>query len=527
MSKKPSLSPYYSEVSGTIIKSTRPFGLEFEVNLALSGQRELQKLLSKNFDLVHDGSVNSGIEVVTPILGGDIGEKEVLKTCASLSKVGAGTDRTCGLHVHLDGSDVFDPSWSAKVYSLHDYLNLVKKNGEAWNHSAVMLHSSLLKDLKNSGSDIYNNLASYGEIDVFDWGDFDSSIRNLPNYRVILNRDQALAGSLQLVTGARVRSVNGNAGSRIPEIKPSIPHTTSRSGDIAALSKFAKSFSGETSCINNMRLGAWAVVDIDHSYGDRVVVYDPKVINQASSGLKRLIRIASFYTTYEDVIMSMLPATRRFNDYTKRITSHISIDDIISCKTHLQFFNMWSKTTSLKEFKESRKNYRHNSRYFGTNFRALLKHGTVEIRSHSGTIDADKALYWTALHQAIMDGCCDLQDERFSSGRSKTAQNIVSLEEKTNVFFKKLMLDSEVESYFMGRIEKFKTEDAGSSVEIIENDKVDLDRLKRHRARADVHVTHGDMEYTMTMTHNAFRARPFVVQQYDAMMPPDYRVELN
>lgn len=95
-------SKFCSKAAGELIKSTRRFGVELEVNLGTAGQQKLSPLLAKEFGLVHDGSVNNGIEVVSPILQGSKGEEQVVATCKALKKVGAQADESTGFHVHLD-----------------------------------------------------------------------------------------------------------------------------------------------------------------------------------------------------------------------------------------------------------------------------------------------------------------------------------------------------------------------------------------------------------------------------------------
>ena len=54
--------------------------------------------------VVPDGSVPNGCEVVSPIMSGEEGLAEVMVAIDALKAAGAGADRTCGLHVHIDAA---------------------------------------------------------------------------------------------------------------------------------------------------------------------------------------------------------------------------------------------------------------------------------------------------------------------------------------------------------------------------------------------------------------------------------------
>ncbi len=66
--------------------------------------------------IVHDGSVNRGCEVVSPILEGEAGIEELKKVAATLAASGATVDKTTGLHVHLD----------ARTWSVRDFKRVLK-----------------------------------------------------------------------------------------------------------------------------------------------------------------------------------------------------------------------------------------------------------------------------------------------------------------------------------------------------------------------------------------------------------------
>lgn len=58
----------------------------------------------RHWKIVRDGSC--GFELVSPVLSGEEGAEQVRKACAALRRAGAHVSVQCGLHVHLDVSDL-------------------------------------------------------------------------------------------------------------------------------------------------------------------------------------------------------------------------------------------------------------------------------------------------------------------------------------------------------------------------------------------------------------------------------------
>ena len=102
-----------------MIKINRKFGIEIEfygisthkvrkamrkINVPMTAGRTRRK---DHWTLVYDMSVqNEGHEIVSPILKGKKGLREACKVAKALREAGAKVDATCGLHVHVDASDL-------------------------------------------------------------------------------------------------------------------------------------------------------------------------------------------------------------------------------------------------------------------------------------------------------------------------------------------------------------------------------------------------------------------------------------
>ena len=106
-------------------------------------------------------------------------------------------------------------------------------------------------------------------------------------------------------------------------------------------------------------------------------------------------RVLALYTKYEDAIDQLLPPSRRGNSNSY-------------CKSLL----LYDKVTALREIGRKTsvdalmRMYRY-SRYFKINLQSYRRHGTIEFRHHSGTIEYEKIKNWIVLTQAIINRAFD------------------------------------------------------------------------------------------------------------------------
>ena len=97
-------------------------------------------------------------------------------------------------------------------------------------------------------------------------------------------------------------------------------------------------------------------------------------------------------------------------------------------------------------------NHYDDSRYMGINFHSLLSEGHLEIRYHSGTLQAEKILHWTTLHLQILDA---IADGKISFSQLMSAERKIVLTDKIKFMFELLKLDKATERYLWKRIKKF------------------------------------------------------------------------
>lgn len=124
------------------------------------------------------------------------------------------------------------------------------------------------------------------------------------------------------------------------------------------------------------------------------------------SRLEWLRNVLYFYTKFSDTMEVIVSNSRRFgNMYCIPLGMSYELGDIAKVKNMDELCSLWYKG-------RNRGGHYDDSRYHNVNLHSYWdRHGTVEIRSHGGTIDADKVLMWVKLHQKIVDKLEDTQLE--------------------------------------------------------------------------------------------------------------------
>ncbi len=116
-----------------------------------------------------------------------------------------------------------------------------------------------------------------------------------------------------------------------------------------------------------------------------------------------LRNVLYFYTMYSEVMEDIVSNSRRFgNMYCIPLGKSYELDVIEGAQNLKQLKNVWYKGRPPNGHYD-------DSRYHNVNLHCFWdRHGTVEIRSHGGTIDPDKILLWVKLHQCIVDKLEDM-----------------------------------------------------------------------------------------------------------------------
>lgn len=162
--------------------------------------------------------------------------------------------------------------------------------------------------------------------------------------------------------------------------------------------------------------------------------------------------LMAFYVVFEDVILSLLPRSRRSNEYCRRLGNEYKLSDIINAENMEALERAWYKTHSKTRVEEL-KDTRHDSRYSGINFHTFFAEGHMEVRYHNGTIVAPKILEWVNLHCQIMDL---IIAGNFGRSEIMAAQEESQVADKAEIMFDLLGLSQRSKDYFFERQEKFK-----------------------------------------------------------------------
>lgn len=118
-----------------------------------------------------------------------------------------------------------------------------------------------------------------------------------------------------------------------------------------------------------------------------------------------LKKIFLFYSKFEDYFFNMLPQSRQNNHYCYRINmiydainkDFFNIDKMLDFEKKLYECQNYRRIRQLEEEKYN------NKRYCWINFHSIFYRGTLEIRNHNGTIDANKINNWVLIHLNALD----------------------------------------------------------------------------------------------------------------------------
>lgn len=111
--------------------------------------------------------------------------------------------------------------------------------------------------------------------------------------------------------------------------------------------------------------------------------------------IKHFKNLYEIYYRYEDTIDSLVPGSRRgnYNIFCRSIRENVRIEMIRRMTTIEQMKVYFSGCMpSGQEW-----------RYLKLNFKAYIRHGTIEFRQHSGTIEFKKIANWIKLTRAMIN----------------------------------------------------------------------------------------------------------------------------
>ncbi len=354
----------------TELTSERTFGIEFEM---FGGKiRTIKGVVEKlGFSYSGDGSIDgeNGIEVQTSVLKkGD--EEKVREFTQAAQKADFRVNTSCGTHIHLGGEGFINNNrfeltnlrslnGNVVVVEAVLYKNMVSSLGESGAYDKLFTEIPYLKtnDRVNSlYSGIYrmenNKLSRFVVVPIiYRYNTYNFVIRNSTLEKIGLDLSEIQDKDIKLFITSRGNSPEENSVYRAFDIKQ---------------------------CLFFARKNT-----------------------ESDYALKRLL---SVYHYYDDLFMAMLRKDRATNTYCKSLKETYSKVDIDRVNNQGDIEKLWYKCSDFGTVAMAKQEHYNSSRYHSVNLHSLFtKFGTVEIRSHHPTLNAESILLWVKLHQHILD----------------------------------------------------------------------------------------------------------------------------
>ena len=115
-----------------------------------------------DWKIVSDGSVSNGGELVSPILSGLEGKEQLRTVLRTIKELGAKTDRSCGIHVHHDASDMNGKQLAnvAELYKSHESIidQFMSESRRNSNNNYCASMNNGINFFENASNSLFNNL---------------------------------------------------------------------------------------------------------------------------------------------------------------------------------------------------------------------------------------------------------------------------------------------------------------------------------------------------------------------------------
>lgn len=381
------------KVKSDIIQSKRTFGIEIELGNETSDQNDnLRYSIPSGYNLTSDSSmrVNNPVELVSPVLHGGGGAKSIIQVCKKLKKYKFHGDHiSLGIHTHIGAKDFLEKPKTAVVDKEGLAAILDKKISEVV--SILYINENVIKNHvnKNVTEGSYHSFAA----------DHDLSNRGrriLDNLGIENNMCMSI-GKTEKIGGKMNDFILVDS---VDYYKYKILQLKHESAQTKVMTT-TKDVKERKRALTSIETKFEPIFDetIKKKKGMYVVKLNDSI------RLDRLKTLLYFYLIFDDVFTHMVsPSRRKGNSYCAPLADSYNSEEIESVKTYKEFHSMWYKNRNPRAAIVASRDHYNASRYHNLNLHSLFsRFGTVEIRSHGGTIDAGKILLWTALHQHIVD----------------------------------------------------------------------------------------------------------------------------
>jgi hypothetical protein len=295
----------------------------------------------------------------------------------------------------------------------------------------------------------------------------------VPTRRAVDDLHKNLPAGVHIGTDGSIRSGNGHG------LELRLPPISGASGEklIRRVCKEVNDVEGyvNQSCGLHVHLDASdlkgsQVVSLMH----QIVIYEPTLFSllpQTRRGNQFCKRLAHRYSTHElDKLYHKVRDEERRLEWgilegtntsdavvAEELMRTVSADPSFKRKTMLPVAETWYEDKRMAASilgSNTTTNHGHDSRYFGLNLHCLFAQGHYEIRYHSGTTNPQKILNWIALHAALLNKArtgYDFSSLLVAHDRAKSPA------EEAQTLFKHLALRPTTRKYFLKRQRMFMT----------------------------------------------------------------------
>lgn len=171
-------------------------------------------------------------------------------------------------------------------------------------------------------------------------------------------------------------------------------------------------------------------------------------------------KLLLFYWLYEEFFASLVPNKRRDFRYSSSLRKYTTLEEIRSIKNFSHFDRIMYKAVNDEYIERAKRDKRGGGqglgRYVYINLHSLQFRGTIEIRSHEGTIRANEIIRWVKLHAQVLDLVKELTindiEKLWTVPATSYKKNLKGM---TDAIFSKLNLTQEETDYFKKRQKKF------------------------------------------------------------------------
>ncbi len=444
----------------SIIKSERTFGVEIE--LGAPNEDTLHSLRDVNLSgwhTQHDGSIECEypVELVSPILKGEKGEKSVLALTDTMQKMKmSASHKSCGMHVHVGGEEFLEEP-KVLYFNESEFANY-------YNNMPIGDSILSVKYMTYRATRALTKCVGTLSQKEYAWMFSNMYHSDRTIYKQKTDKYAVLMGTTNLeILGIKLKDVIVSSAMPVKEMDTFDKDFKTRNNE---LNREMGAMQQRIMADDEIAIYNKLLEESDARYAEYDKFLKSKLSTNtggkiavqvtSDSSFRRLKALFYLYTLYSDVFVGMVPNSRKEgNSYCIAMGDSFILEDIAKLSNMRELKRVWYKAKNEEAVRMHVNNHYDDSRYHDFNFHSLWNHhGTVEIRSHGSTLDPTRILLWASLHQHIVDM---VASERITFDKLVVKEKMKNLKEKTLSLIDVLQLPSHLELYVKRLINHFNT----------------------------------------------------------------------